>query len=67
MAAAHPFGAFVGYRLTRIGCVRQIKVKMQVKWLQLQHTPLNTFLRTVDCAHDTVQNETLFSILVSMN
>jgi len=26
MAAAHPFGAFVGCRFKRIGCVRQIKV-----------------------------------------
>jgi len=25
MAAAHPFGAFVRYRLKRIGCVRRIK------------------------------------------
>ena len=27
MAAAHPFGAFIGCRFKRIGCVRQIKVK----------------------------------------
>jgi len=27
MAAAHPFGAFIGCRFRRIGCVRRIKVK----------------------------------------
>jgi len=26
MATAHPFGAFVGCRFKRIGCVRRIKV-----------------------------------------
>jgi len=49
--------------------ILELCIKRQVKWLQLQHTPLNTFLCTVDCAHDTnctckytaVQNETLFS------
>jgi len=29
MAAAHPFGAFVRYRIKRIGCVRRIKVRVQ--------------------------------------
>jgi len=28
MAAAHPFGAFVGCRFKRIGCVRRIKVEV---------------------------------------
>jgi len=31
MAAAHPFGAFVGCRFKRIGCVRRIKVKFMYK------------------------------------
>jgi len=29
MTAAHPFGAFVGCRFKRIGCIRQIKFKTQ--------------------------------------
>jgi len=31
MAAAHPFGVFVGYRLKRIGCVSRIKVNAEVE------------------------------------
>ena len=40
MAAAHPFGAFVRYRLKRIGCVHRIKVnplKLKVKCSRYRH------------------------------
>jgi len=30
MAAAHPFGAFVGCRFKRIGCVHRIKFNVPV-------------------------------------
>ena len=35
MAAAHPFGAFVGCGIKRIGCVRQIKVNVELTKLYL--------------------------------
>jgi hypothetical protein len=38
MAAAHPFGAFIGYRLKRVGCVHRIKVKYHPseEWVKMR-------------------------------
>jgi len=53
MAAAHPFGAFVGCRFKRIGCVRRIKVKFQASALKSGIKGLNN-KKKLCTKHDTL-------------
>jgi len=54
MAAAHPFGAFVGSRFKRIGCVCQIKVKSWIliyyRGLKIPHSAVVLLVLESDCA-----------------
>jgi len=40
MATAHPFGAFVGCRFKRIGCVHRIKVNVAFTFFHLRNRVL---------------------------
>jgi len=53
MAAAHPYGAFVGCGIKRIGCARRIKVKQYVVFSTITDPMFVEILQSYVRGHST--------------